>query len=42
VPDLFATILQAMGVSPDKEFTTSFGSPTSATDNGQPIQSMLS
>lgn len=39
--DLFATIVHLMGVSPDQEFETTFGSPTQATDHGQAIQELL-
>ena len=37
VPDLMATILEQLGISSDTEYTTSFGSPTGATDGGTPI-----
>ena len=37
VADLFATIFAALGISPDQEFTTSFDSPTDATDGGKVI-----
>ena len=37
VADLFATIFQALGIAPDQQFTTSFDSPTSATDGGKVI-----
>ena len=40
-PDLFATILSQLGVDPGSEFTTSFGSPASATDSGTPIPALL-
>lgn len=35
--DLFATILARFGIEPDEEFTTTFGSPTEATDAGKII-----
>lgn len=35
ISDLFATLLQRLDIDPAKEFQTSFGSPTSATDKGQ-------
>ncbi len=41
VPDLFATIMSAFGIKPDQEFTTDFGSPTTATDDGKVIQGLL-
>jgi hypothetical protein len=41
VADLFATILSAFGVAPDKEFTTDFDSPTQATEEGKVIPELL-
>ncbi len=41
VPDLFATMLTALGIEPDREYTTAFGSPTSATDDGDVIPGLL-
>ena len=41
VADLFATVFQALGIDPDTEFRTSFDSPTSATDDGTPIQELI-
>jgi hypothetical protein len=37
VADLFATIFAALGIAPDREFTTDFDSPTPATDGGKVI-----
>lgn len=37
IADLFATLLSRIGIRPDQEFETSFGSPTSATDGGKVI-----
>ncbi|MEM1068314.1 MAG: DUF1501 domain-containing protein [Planctomycetota bacterium] len=37
VADLFATILQLMGLDTKQEYTTQFGSPTTVTDEGTPI-----
>lgn len=41
VADLMATIFQRMGIDPQQEFQTSFGSPTRATDDGQPMAELL-
>ncbi len=41
VADLFATILNTLGISPQQEFITSFGSPTGATDNGRVIAELF-
>lgn len=41
VADLFATILTAFGVAPDKQYRTEFDSPTEATDNGMVIDSLI-
>ncbi len=41
VPDLFATLLHLTGIPADREFTTAFGSPTRATDDGQVIGELL-
>ena len=40
--DLFATILHQIGVAPDQEYQTSFGSPTEATDDGKPVETLQS
>lgn len=40
-PDLFATVLTQIGITPDREFTTAFDSPTPATDSGTPIAGLL-
>lgn len=40
VADLFATVFTAMGIASDTEFTTSFASQTSATDDGKPISEL--
>ena len=37
VADLFATVFSAMGIDPAAQFTTSFESPTPATEYGKPI-----
>lgn len=37
VADLFATVLSRLGVSPDREYETDFGSMTKATDDGKVI-----
>lgn len=37
IADVAATILSLLGTAPDEEFTTSFGSPTKATDDGNVI-----
>lgn len=42
VPDLFATVFAALGMDPAKQFTTSFDSPTGATDSGKPIDGLRS
>ncbi len=42
VPDLFATLLDRMGIPPDRQYTTAFGSPTQATDEGHPIAELSS
>lgn len=39
--DLIATIFDRMGIDPSHEFQTSFGSPTRATDDGEPIKELL-
>ena len=41
VADLFATVFSAMGIDPAAQFTTSFESPTSATEDGKPIGELL-
>ena len=41
VADLFATILHAFGIAPDKEYTTDFDSPTTATEDGKLITELL-
>ena len=41
VADVSATILAALGTAPDTEMTTSFGSPTTVTDDGQVIDGVL-
>ena len=41
VPDLFATILTALGIAPDTEYTTDFNSPTTATEEGSPIKGLI-
>ena len=41
VADLFATILTTFGIEPDKEYTTNFDSPTTATDSGKVITELM-
>ncbi len=41
VADLFATIFNAFGVAPDKEYTTDFDSPTTATEDGKVIAELV-
>ncbi len=41
VADLFATLYQAMGIRPDEEFQTDFGSPTTATEDGKLITDLF-
>lgn len=40
VADVAATLLSRLGVAPDQTFQTSFGSPTEATDDGIPVESL--
>jgi hypothetical protein len=42
VPDLFATLFSAFGVDPRRRFRTEFGGTATLTDNGSPIQALLS
>ena len=42
VGDLMATVLTLLGIDIHQEFTTSFGSPTTVTDNGTPIPTLVS
>lgn len=41
VPDLFATLLTALGIDPAHEFRTEFGAIAPATDHGTPIAELL-
>uniref|UniRef100_A0A7C4QR80 DUF1501 domain-containing protein n=1 Tax=Schlesneria paludicola TaxID=360056 RepID=A0A7C4QR80_9PLAN len=41
VPDLFATLLQALGIDPRKEFRTEFGAIAPASDHGSVIDGLL-
>jgi len=41
VPDLFATLLTALGIDPAHEFRNEFGAIAPATDNGKPIAELL-
>ncbi len=41
VADLFATLLHQFAIKPDQEFTTDFGSPTKATEDGKVIVELL-
>ncbi len=41
VPDLFATLLKALGLDPDYEFRTEFGAIAPASDHGKVISALL-
>jgi uncharacterized protein (DUF1501 family) len=41
VPDLFATLMTAMGLDPAYEFRTEFGAVAKATEDGKPIAALL-
>lgn len=41
LPNLMATIVQAMGLAPDESFMTPVGRPIALTDSGAPIQALL-
>ncbi len=41
VSDLMATLLELLGLDHQVEYTTDFGSPTTATDNGKPIKEII-
>lgn len=41
VPDLFATLFNRIGITPDQKFATQFGSMTTATDEGTPIRELI-
>lgn len=41
VADLFATLLHAFGIEADREFTTDFDSPTTATEQGKLIRELV-
>lgn len=41
VPDLFATLLTALGIDPDHQFRTEFGAIAPATDHGKPIAELV-
>jgi uncharacterized protein (DUF1501 family) len=41
VADLMHTLMTLLGIDAEGEFTTAFGSPTSATDGGTPIDGVL-
>lgn len=41
VPDLFATLLQALGIDPAHEFRTEFGAIAPASDHGTVIKSLI-
>lgn len=41
VPDLFATLIKALGLDPSHEFRTEFGAIAPVTDHGEPISSLL-
>ena len=41
VADLFATLLNAFGIEADREFTTDFDSPTTATEEGKLIRELV-
>ncbi|MGI9472463.1 MAG: DUF1501 domain-containing protein [Rubripirellula sp.] len=42
VADLMATLLTLMGLDVEQSYTTDFGSPTTMTDSGQPIEAIVS
>ena len=42
VADVFATIFHRLGISNQTEFTTDFDSPTTITDDGEPIEALAS
>ena len=41
VADLFATLVQQLGLDPDKSFDTPLGRPISLTDHGRPLEALL-
>lgn len=41
IADLFATVFSTLGIQPETEFTTNFGSPTTATEAGRPLTELL-
>ena len=41
VPDLFATVTQALGLDPDESIATPSGRPITHTDHGKPIAELL-
>ena len=41
VADLMATLLTLLGADVDQEYTTDFGSPTTVTDSGTPIEEIV-
>ena len=41
VPDLFATLLTALGIDPQSEFRTEFGAVARASDHGRPVTALL-
>lgn len=41
VADLMATLLKLLGADVDQEYTTDFGSPTTVTDSGTPIEEIV-
>ena len=41
VPDLFATIFTAFGISPKKNYKNRFGAQATATDKGRAIQKLF-
>ncbi len=41
IADLFATIFARLGISPETEFTTEFGAPTTITDDGSVIEDLI-
>lgn len=41
VPDLFATLLTALGIDPQSEFRTEFGAVAPASDHGRPVTALL-
>ncbi|MFO0679490.1 MAG: DUF1501 domain-containing protein [Polyangiaceae bacterium] len=41
VPDLFATVVHALGIAPDRTLMTPIGRPIAVTDEGTPVKALL-